>query len=97
MKKFTYLLLCLVLGIGLATAQTRKVTGTVISAEDSEPIIGASVIVKGTTTGTVTDFDGAFSLDVPSSAKAIVIYSVGMIAREAPVQDALRLSLLRLV
>ena len=67
MKKLTYLLLCLVLGIGLATAQTRKVTGTVISAEDSEPIIGASVIVKGT--GTVTDFDGAFSLDVPSSAK----------------------------
>ena len=61
MKKLTYLLLCLVLGIGLATAQTRKVTGTVISAEDSEPIIGASVIVKGTTTGTVTDFDGAFS------------------------------------
>ena len=57
MKKLTYLLLCLVLGIGLATAQTRKVTGTVISAEDSEPIIGASVIVKGTTTGTVTDFE----------------------------------------
>ena len=46
MNKLTYLLLCLVLGIGLATAQTRKVTGTVISAEDSEPIIGASVIVK---------------------------------------------------
>ena len=65
MNKLTYLLLCLVLGIGLATAQTRKVTGTVISAEDSEPIIGASVIVKGTTTGTVTDFDGVFSLDVP--------------------------------
>ena len=36
MKKLTYLLLCLVLGIGLATAQTRKVTGTVISAEDSQ-------------------------------------------------------------
>ncbi len=69
MKKLTYLLLCLVLGIGLATAQTREVTGTVISAESSEPIIGASVIVKSTITGTVTDFDGAFSLDVPSSAK----------------------------
>lgn len=93
MKKLTYLLLCLVLGIGLATAQTRKVTGTVISAEDSEPIIGASVIVKGTTTGTVTDFDGAFSLDVPSSAKTLVISYVGMIAREVPVQDVLRVVL----
>ena len=77
MKKLTYLLLCLVLGIGLATAQTRKVTGTVISAEDSEPIIGASVIVKGTTTGTVTDFDGAFSLDVPSSAKTMESLNAG--------------------
>ena len=93
MKKLTYLLLCLVLGIGLATAQTRKVTGTVISAEDSEPIIGASVIVKGTTTGTVTDFDGAFSLDVPSSAKTLVISYVGMIVREVPVQDVLRVVL----
>ena len=93
MKKLTYLLLCLVLGIGLATAQTRKVTGTVISAEDSEPIIGASVIVKGTTTGTVTDFDGVFSLDVPSSAKTLVISYVGMIAREVPVQDVLRVVL----
>ena len=71
MKKLTYLLLCLVLGIGLATAQTRKVTGTVISAEDSEPIIGASVIVKGTTTGTVTDFDGAFSLRLPLPQSSI--------------------------
>lgn len=93
MNKLTYLLLCLVLGIGLATAQTRKVTGTVISTEDSEPIIGASVIVKGTTTGTVTDFDGAFSLDVPSSAKTLVISYVGMIAREVPVQDVLRVVL----
>ena len=68
MKRLTYLLLCLMLGIGLATAQTTKITGT-ISVEDSEPIIGASVMVKGTTTGTVTDYDGAFTLNVPSSAK----------------------------
>lgn len=93
MKKLTYLLLCLAVGIGLATAQTSKVTGTVISAEDSEPIIGASVIVKGTTTGTVTDFDGAFTLDVPSSAKTLVISYVGMIAREVPVQPVLKVVL----
>ena len=93
MNKLTYLLLCLVLGIGLATAQTRKVTGTVISAEDSEPIIGASVIVKGTTTGTVTDFDGVFSLDVPSSAKTLVFSYVGMVAKEAPIQDVMKVVL----
>ena len=54
MKKLTFLFLCLVLGIGLATAQTREITGSVISAEDDQPVIGASVVVKGTTTGTVT-------------------------------------------
>ena len=64
MKKLTFLFLCLVIGIGLATAQTRQITGTVISAEDDQPVIGASVVVKGTTTGTVTDYDGKFSLNV---------------------------------
>lgn len=93
MKRLTYLLLCLVLGIGLVTAQTKKVTGTVISAEDSEPIIGASVIVKGTTTGTVTDFDGAFTLDVSSSAKTLLISYVGMIAQEVPIQQVMKVVL----
>ena len=55
MKKLTYLLFCLILGIGMATAQTTKVTGTVISADENEPIIGASIVVKGTMVGTVTD------------------------------------------
>ncbi|MCC8170547.1 MAG: carboxypeptidase-like regulatory domain-containing protein, partial [Parabacteroides sp.] len=69
MKKLTFVLLCLVLGIGLASAQTTQVTGTVISAEDGEPVIGASVVVKGTANGTVTDYNGEFRLSVPSSAK----------------------------
>lgn len=68
MNKLTYLLLFLVLGIGLATAQT-KVTGIVTSSEDNEPIAGASIVVKGTTIGTVSEINGTFSLTVPSSAK----------------------------
>ncbi|MGL5894862.1 MAG: carboxypeptidase-like regulatory domain-containing protein, partial [Bacteroidales bacterium] len=50
MRRLTFLLLCLFIGMGLS-AQTR-VSGTVFSAEDGEPVIGASVVVKGTTTGT---------------------------------------------
>lgn len=91
MKKLTYLLFCLVLGIGMATAQTTKVTGSVISADDNEPIIGASIVVKGTLVGTVTDFDGAFSLDVPSSAKTLVISYVGMKSQEVAVKSNLRI------
>ena len=89
MKRLTFLLFCLLLGIGMANAQTTKVTGTVISAEDNEPIIGASIVVKGTTIGTVTDFDGAFSLDVPSSAKTLVISFVGMKPLEIGVRPTL--------
>ena len=91
MKKVTYLLFCLILGIGLATALSTKVTGTVISADDNEPIIGASIVVKGTMVGTVTDFDGAFSLDVPSSAKTLVVSYVGMKTQEIEVKSNLRI------
>ena len=93
MKKLTYLLFCLILGIGMATAQTTKVTGTVISADDNEPIIGASIVVKGTMVGTVTDFDGAFSLDVPSSAKTLVISYVGMKSQEVVIKPILKIVL----
>lgn len=88
MKKFTYLLFCLMLGIGLATAQTTSVRGIVISADDGEPIIGASVVVKGTSTGTVTDLDGNFTINnVPSSAKTLVISYIGMKQQEVAVQS----------
>ena len=61
---------CLFIGIGLVNAQIAKVTGVVTSEEDGLPVVGASVLVKGTTQGTVTDMDGKFELsNVPSSAK----------------------------
>ena len=49
------LLACLFVGISLVTAQTQKVTGVVISEEDGQPVVGASVLIKGTTQGTITD------------------------------------------
>ena len=67
------------------TAQTTRVTGSVTSAEDNEPVIGASVVVKGTTTGTITAFDGSFSLDVPANAGTLIISYIGMKSREVPV------------
>lgn len=85
MKRLTYLLLCLFISIGVATAQTTKITGSVVSADDNEPVIGASVVVKGTTTGTVTNFDGTFSLEVPAGAKTLVISYVGMTSQSVAV------------
>ncbi|MGL4293716.1 MAG: SusC/RagA family TonB-linked outer membrane protein, partial [Bacteroidales bacterium] len=93
MRKLLSFLLCLFIGIGLAAAQTTKVSGVVISAEDGEPVIGASVVVKGTTTGTVTDFDGKFHLDVPSSSKFITVSYVGMKATEVAIKPSMRIIL----
>lgn len=90
-KRLTYLLLCLITSIGLVTAQTTKITGTVISAEDNEPVIGASLVVKGTTIGTVTNFDGTFSLDVPASAKTLVVSYVGMEPQEVSIKPTMNI------
>ena len=93
MKRLTYLLLCLFASIAFATAQTTKVTGTVISAEDDGPIIGASIVVAGTTTGTVTDYNGAFTLDVPSNAKKLIVSYIGMKSVEVAVKPVIRITM----
>lgn len=71
----------------LAMAQTVTVTGVVTSADDSEPVIGASVLVKGTNTGTITGIMGDFTIpNVPSSATTLIISYVGMVSQEVTIQ-----------
>ncbi len=79
MKKIAlFLSILLFMGTLVANAQTRQVTGTVTSAEDSQPIPGVSVSVKGTTLGTITNIDGIFDLKVPEDAATLVVSFVGM-------------------
>lgn len=86
MKKFTILIVCfLSLGMQLVYAQNKTLTGTVISSEDNQTLPGVSVIVKGTTTGTITDFDGNFSLSVPSEAETLVFSYLGMQTKEVAI------------
>ena len=69
-RKLMFLMTFLFIGIGLVTAQTSRVTGLVTSEEDGQPVVGASILVNGTTLGTITDIDGKFTItNVPSSAK----------------------------
>ncbi len=86
-------MVCVASSIGLATAQTKKVTGQVISAEDNQPVIGAAVVVKGTTIGTITDFDGNFTLDVPSDAKSVMVSYVGLKGQEVPITAQMNIKL----
>ena len=90
-KRFTMLLGSLFLCIGAALAQ-MKISGTVISSEDGQPVIGASVVVTGTGQGTVTNLEGQFTLTVPERAK-LHISSAGMKAVDVTAKDNMRVVL----
>ena len=93
-RKLMLLLTCLFVGIGLVTAQITKVTGVVLSEEDGLPVVGASILVKGTTVGTVTDMDGKFTLsNIPSSAKTLLVSFIGMSTQEVEVKNTVRVVL----
>lgn len=84
---------CLFMWIGLM-AQTTTVSGIVISEEDGAPIIGASILIKGTNIGTVTDIDGKFHISsVPATAKFLKVSFVGMQPTEVAIKQNLRIEL----
>ncbi|MBP1641096.1 MAG: SusC/RagA family TonB-linked outer membrane protein [Bacteroidetes bacterium] len=85
-------LLCLLIGIGWASAQT-KVSGTVISADDGQPVIGATVLVKGTSTGTITDANGKYSINLPANAKTLIFSYVGMTTVEQEAKSSMKIVL----
>ena len=90
MKKHLLLMMTLLFAsIGLATAQTLTVTGTVVSEKDGQPVAGAYVLVNGTTIGTMTNDKGEFGIAaVPADAQEIIVTFLGMSTAKAPVQAA---------
>ncbi|MGV8826675.1 MAG: SusC/RagA family TonB-linked outer membrane protein [Breznakibacter sp.] len=77
----------LFIGMGLVMAQEMKISGVVTAKEDGLPMPGVSVFVKGTTNGTITDFDGNYHLT--ASQGAVIVYSfIGMTTQEVPVGAA---------
>lgn len=85
-RKLFLITACLFIGIGWIMAQTRTITGVVISEEDNEPVIGASVLVTNTDIGTATNLDGEFVLsNVPASATTLRISYLGMQTVEVPI------------
>ncbi len=87
MRRLT-LILFLTVFAGLSTlmAQTKTITGTVTDSEDGQPIPGVSIVVKGTTIGTITDANGKYSLAVPQDATDLVYSFVGMVTQDVPIQ-----------
>ena len=65
---------CFVLSVTIASAQSRALEGTITDAS-GEPLIGATVLIKGTTIGSVTDFDGNFTLDASTGDVLVVSFT----------------------
>jgi TonB-linked SusC/RagA family outer membrane protein len=79
MKKLTlFLLSFLITGLQLLQAQGVQITGKVTSAETGQPLPGVSIVVKGTTVGTTSGFDGTYKLTVPADAKSLMFSFVGL-------------------
>ncbi len=92
-KRMVLILSCLFISIGLIMAQTtNRFNGTVVDS-NGEPVISASVVVKGTTIGTVTDLDGKFSINVPEGNNTLVFSLVGMKTKEVKATQGMRVVL----
>lgn len=83
MRKLLLLLTMIVfVGSQAMWAQTKTISGTITASDDGMPLPGVSVVVKGTTTGTVTNANGQYSLTVPTNATTLVVSFIGMKTQE---------------
>jgi TonB-linked SusC/RagA family outer membrane protein len=88
MKRFLCFMLCIALGTLTLFGQAREITGTVVSAEDGEPLPGVSVAVKGTTVGTITGPDGRYEIAVPRDGEVLVFSFVGLLTKEMEIGNS---------
>ncbi len=92
-RRLTLFLLCFFISMGLAIAQNKQVAGVIVD-DSGEPVIGASVVAKGTTTGTVTDFNGKFSMSVPNTVNKLIISYLGMQTQEVEAGNNVKVTLI---
>ena len=93
-KRIHLFLLALAIGVIQGAAQVTTVRDIVTTEEDGEPVIGASVIVKGTSLGTVTDVNGRFELSgLPPSATRLLISYISLMAKEVAIAPQVSVTL----
>ena len=94
-KNIITLIALLTLFVPVWAQQVRKVTGTVIDAKTNEPVIGVTIVLKGTSKGTITDFDGNYSLEIPGKGDEVLQYRfIGYTDKEEVVQGRSRIDVI---
>jgi hypothetical protein len=86
MKRFLFVLSLLMFAGFSLFAQGEEITGSVTNAEDGSPLPGVSVVVQGTTIGTVTDFEGNYTITVPDDQVILIFSFVGMTTQEVALE-----------
>jgi len=92
-KRIFYFLLVALMQAGLLSAQTLNIGGMVVDKKTGEPLIGATVIQKGSSNGTVTDLDGKFAFAMPKGSTLSISY-VGYLSQEMVINDDNQLRIL---
>ena len=91
-RRMRFVLEALFLYVGIAMAQTN-ISGTVISADDNEPLMGANVLVEGTQKRAITDIDGKFTLSDVKSNAVLVVSMIGMRTEKVKAKNGMRILL----
>ncbi|MBQ4914585.1 TonB-dependent receptor [Maribacter sp. MMG018] len=86
-KKILWLLLAIFSAVTMHAQDRQKVTGSVLD-QNGVPLPGASIVAKGTTVGTSTDFDGNFTLNAPKDATILVASYIGYTSKEVPISNS---------
>ena len=82
LRQFLVAMLCL---MSFSAIGQRTLSGKVTASSTGETLIGVNILIKGTTTGTVTDFDGNYTLEVPSNDAILILSYCGFATKEIPV------------
>jgi TonB-linked SusC/RagA family outer membrane protein len=85
MKKLLLMVMVFCFGISTLFSQTKQITGKVTSQDDGSPIPGVTVSVQGTTTGTITNINGEYTINIPNSTEKLTFSFVGMRTLEVPI------------
>ncbi len=88
-----FMFLIAMLTFTMSYAQVKTVTGKITDVSSGEPLPGATIAVKGTTIGTITNFNGDFSLDIPNDAQTLVFSFVGMKSKEVEIEGQTRFNI----
>ncbi|MEL7003986.1 MAG: von Willebrand factor type A domain-containing protein [Bacteroidota bacterium] len=93
MKRITLIIILALSALSTVRSQNIVVSGTITDRTDGQPITGVNIILKGTTTGTISDFQGKYKLEIPVQGGILIFSSIGYVTQEVAVRSSKTLNI----